>query len=99
MTKKWIIAPVLAVAVAGCASNADQRAAVRGALIGAAGGAVVSAATGGDLAKGAAIGAAGGAAIGVITQDGRKREVYRDRDGRRYWVDDRGRRRHLSNRR
>jgi len=93
MTNKWIIAPLLALAVTGCASNADRRAAVRGALIGAAGGAAVSAITGGDLAEGAAIGAAGGAAIGVITQDGRKREVYRDRDGRRYWVDDRGRRR------
>lgn len=93
MTNKWIMAPVLALALAGCASHADRRAAVRGALIGAAGGAAVSAITGGDLAEGAAIGAAGGAAIGVITQDGRKREVYRDRNGGRYWVDDRGRRR------
>lgn len=98
MTKNWIIAPLLAIAVTGCVSNDDKRAAVRGALIGAAGGAAVSAITGGDLAEGAAIGAAGGAAIGVITQDGRKREVYRDRDGRRYWVDDRGRRRHMSDR-
>lgn len=99
MRNTWILAPVLAIAVSGCASNADQRAAVRGALIGAAGGAVVSAATGGDLAEGAAIGAVGGAAIGVITQDGRQRKVYRDRDGGRYWVDDRGRRRHMSDRR
>lgn len=97
MTGKWIIAPVIALALAGCASH-DRRAAVRGAAIGAIGGAVVSAATGGDIAEGAAIGAAGGAAIGVITEGGRERKVYRDRDGRRYWVDDNGRRRHLRNR-
>lgn len=97
MTGKWIISAALALAAAGCAS-ADQRAAVRGAAIGAIGGAVVSAATGGDVAEGAAIGAVGGAAVGIITQDGRERKVYRDRDGRRYWVDDQGRRRHLRGR-
>jgi len=85
----------LSMVIGGCASTSrrEERAAVRGALIGAAGGAVLSAATGGDLATGAAIGAAGGAAIGVITQDGRKREVYRGNDGRRFWVDDNGQRR------
>lgn len=85
----------LSMLIGGCASTSrrDERAAFRGAVIGAAGGAVLSAATGGDLATGAALGAAGGAAIGVITQDGRKREVYRGSDGSRFWVDDSGRRR------
>lgn len=96
MKQGWIIVPVIALATAGCTSRADERAAVRGALIGAVGGAALSAATGGDALKGAVVGAAGGAAIGVITQDGRERKVYRHRNGRRFWVDDRGRERFLS---
>lgn len=88
-----------AVMLSGCAADhQERRAAARGALIGAAAGAVLSAATGGDALTGAAAGAAGGAAIGVITKDGRRRDMYRHRDGRRYWVDDRGRERFLDDR-
>ncbi len=89
-----------AVLLSGCAADHhERRAATRGALIGAAAGAALSAATGGDLLTGAAAGAAGGAAIGVITRDGRERKMYRHRDGRSYWIDDRGRERFLDNRR
>lgn len=91
--KKMVLALTLAsVALAGCSTTrAERRATTRGALIGAAGGALVSALTDGDIAEGAAVGAAAGAAIGYVTRDGKRREVYRSRDGRRYWVDDRGR--------
>lgn len=79
--------------LAGCASDRIQRRdATRGALIGAAAGGVLSAATGGDFVEGLAAGAAGGAVIGYVTSDGKRHEVYRDRRGRGYWVDDRGRR-------
>lgn len=30
------------------------------------------------------------AARGVITREGKRRDVYRGPDGRRYWIDDRG---------
>ena len=68
----------------------------RGALIGAAGGAVVGALTG-NVAAGAAIGAAGGAVVGTIDDDNR----YEDRNGRRYYYDrrDRDRRYHYNERR
>ncbi|HEX7871420.1 MAG TPA: glycine zipper domain-containing protein [Sphingobium sp.] len=93
--KKTIMAVTIgSLMVAGCANNYEQRrAATRGALIGAVGGAAVSALAGGDALEGAAMGAAAGAAIGYITKDGKRREVYRGRDGGRYWVDDRGRQR------
>ncbi len=77
-------------------SRQDQRAAARGALIGAGAGAVFGAITGGDPLAAAAVGAAGGAAIGVITQDGKQRRVYRTESGERYWINDRGERRTLS---
>jgi osmotically inducible lipoprotein OsmB len=90
-----VLAAVLSLALTGCAVDRhERRAAVKGALIGAAGGAAISALTGADVAAGAAIGAAGGAAVGVITQDGRERRV-RHEGGRRYWQDDDGRRRYL----
>lgn len=95
--RKLVIMATLAssLAVAGCASdNGERRAITRGALIGAAGGAVVSGVTGGDLVKGAAIGAAGGAVIGAITHDGKRRDLYRDDRGNEYWIDDDGRRRY-----
>lgn len=93
--KSTILALVIgSVMVTGCVNNHEQRrGAARGALIGAAGGAAVAAIAGGDALEGAAAGAAAGAAIGYITKDGKRREVYRGRDGRRYWVDDRGRQR------
>ncbi len=96
--KRMIVMGVVGLAMAGCTSRGDERAAMRGALIGAAGGAVLGAVTGGDPLAGAAIGAAGGAAVGVITRDGQERRVYRNRDGRRYWVDDRGNQRVLRDR-
>lgn len=81
----------------GCATSHDERkAAVRGALIGAAGGAIVSSVAGGDPWAGAAAGAAGGAALGYITADGKQRRVTRDRYGRPYWVDDGGRWQYLN---
>lgn len=90
-----VVALAASMTLTGCAMDRhERRAAVRGALIGAAGGAAISAMTGGDVATGAAIGAAGGAAVGVITQDGRERRVYNDQ-GRRYWQDDRNQRRYL----
>lgn len=89
------VAAALTLTLAGCAVDRhERRAAIKGALIGAAGGAAISAMTGGDLAAGAAIGAAGGAAVGVITHEGRERRVYDD-GGRRYWQDDRSQRRYL----
>jgi osmotically inducible lipoprotein OsmB len=77
----------------GCATDRQSRAALRGAVVGAAGGAAISALTGGDALAGAAVGAAGGAAVGAIVEDGRQRPVYRDGQGR-YWRDDQGRRRY-----
>ncbi|MEJ1170330.1 hypothetical protein [Variovorax sp. CCNWLW235] len=89
------VAAALTFTLTGCAVDRhERRAAIKGALIGAAGGAAISAMTGGDVAAGAAIGAAGGAAVGVITHDGRERRVYNDR-GRRYWQDDYGQRRYI----
>lgn len=76
----------------GCESNPSKKnAAVRGALIGAAGGAAVSMLAGGDPLTGAAAGAAGGAVLGAVMEDGKQRRLHRDAYGRSYWVDDRGR--------
>lgn len=94
LKKTILILASAGIALAGCStSHHERRAATRGAIIGAAGGAAISAITGGDALEGAAIGAAAGAAIGYITRDGKRRELYRDRDGGRYWIDDRGRHR------
>lgn len=78
---------LLAMGAAGCTENRV----VRGAAIGAAGGAVAGAVVPGiSTVEGAAIGAAGGAIVGALTKDGK--QWYRDADGREYWVDDEGRR-------
>jgi osmotically inducible lipoprotein OsmB len=69
---------------------------LKGAGIGAAGGAAVGALTGGDVLAGAAIGAAAGAVIGIVTED---RNRYEDRNGQRYYYDNNGRRYHYDNRR
>ena len=75
-------------ALAGC--ETDNKV-LRGAGIGAAGGAVAGAVLPGiSTVEGAAIGAAGGAVIGALDKEGRR--WYRDRDGREYWVDKEGRR-------
>lgn len=94
--KRLIPAFAALVLITGCASsNPESRAAARGALVGAAGGALVSSMSGGDPWAGAAVGAAGGAAVGYIAADGKQRRVERDRNGRSYWVDDHGRRRYV----
>jgi osmotically inducible lipoprotein OsmB len=81
------LAVAATLALTGCAADRhERRAAVKGALLGAAGGAAISAITGGDVAAGAALGAAGGAAVGAITHDDHDRPAYDDR-GRRYRQD------------
>jgi osmotically inducible lipoprotein OsmB len=94
--KLAIIALASCISITGCATNDQERRAARGALIGAAGGAIISSATGGDPWAGAAAGAAGGAAFGYVTADGKQRRLERDRSGRPYWVDERGRRQYLN---
>lgn len=98
---KVIIAAMACVLLfAGCESNPRKKdAAVRGAIIGAVGGAAVTAIAGGDPVAGAAIGAAGGAVIGSVMEDGKQRRLHRDAYGRQYWVDDRGRWRYVEGRR
>lgn len=97
--KLIVTALFFCVVFSGCSSHdPERRAAARGALIGAAGGAIVSSMAGGDPLAGAAAGAAGGAALGYITADGKERRVERDRYGRSYWVDEHGRRRYVDNR-
>ncbi len=82
-----------AMALAMPAHANDARKALRGAAIGGAGGAAVGAVVPGlSVVDGALIGAAGGAVVGLISKDGKKRKLYRDDRGNRYWVDDRGRR-------
>lgn len=94
MKKTLVALTAMSVMVAGCSTTrGDVGDTARGALIGAAGGAAISAVTGGDVVEGAAIGGAAGAVIGYITRDGKRREVYRDNRGNRYWIDDDGRRR------
>ena len=75
------IAAAGALAISGCASNH----AGEGALAGGLGGAVIGAATGGDVLTGAVIGAAAGGAVGsLIKKNGR---CYRaDRNGYEYQV-------------
>lgn len=64
---------------------------LKGAAIGAGGGAVVGAVVPGvSVGEGALIGAAGGAVFQAIDKKGRR--WYRDEDGRKFWVDKRGRR-------
>ncbi|WP_416448091.1 YMGG-like glycine zipper-containing protein [Paraburkholderia sp. LFS083] len=56
---------------------------VRCAVLGAAGGAVLSAITGGNAAQGAGLGAAAGATVGAVTAD-RDHRDYHDRRGYGY---------------
>lgn len=92
-------------ALAGCTTDqyGNQRASreLKGAGIGAAGGAAVGALTGGDVVAGAAIGAAAGAIIGAVTNDRNRYEdrngyrTYYESDGRPYRYDNNNRRRYL----
>ena len=64
---------------------------LKGAGIGAAGGAVAGAVIPGlGVGEGALIGGAGGAVVTALTKG--KHRYYRDSYGRKYWVDKRGRR-------
>ena len=92
MNTSKMIAAAVALSVAGAtpafAQSAGQIA--KGALIGAGGGAVAGAIIPGlSTGDGALIGAAGGAAITALNK---KHRYYRDNYGRKYWVDNRGRR-------
>jgi uncharacterized membrane protein len=92
LTAPLLIAVSAALTV-GCASDSRQRREDgRNAAVGAVGGAVIGAVTGGDALTGAAIGAVAGAVIGRLMVDGRERQVYSDGRGGRYWVDEDGRR-------
>lgn len=64
------------VALAGCSDmNSSQQSTLSGAGIGAAGGAVIGAVTGGNPLAGAAIGGAAGAAGGYLLDQSRKSEA------------------------
>lgn len=81
--RKIFIASSLAgvMAMAGCAHNY----AGEGALAGGAGGAIIGAATGGDVLEGAAIGAGAGAVAGALIH--KNGHCYRrDRNGHEYRV-------------
>lgn len=88
--------PIMALAVLASLSacttdrygNQQASRGLKGAGIGAAGGAAVGALTGGDVLAGAAIGAAAGAVLGIVTDD---KNRYEDRNGQRYYYDNRGR--------
>lgn len=92
MKRILLIAALGAASVTAAGCSSDNKV-LRGAGIGAAGGAVVGAVVPGiDPVTGAAIGAAGGAVVGALDKDGRR--WYRDRDGREYWIDKDGDRRY-----
>lgn len=86
--------------LAGCTTDqyGNQHASrgLKGAGIGAAGGAVVGALTGGDVLAGAAIGAAAGAVVGIVTDDHNR---YEDRNGQRYYYDNNNRQYQYDNQR
>ena len=98
--KTLTFAVAATVALAGCTTDryGNQHASrgLKGAGIGAAGGAAVGAITGGDVLAGAAIGAAAGAVIGVVTDDHNR---YEDRNGQRYYYERDGRRYHYDDQR
>ncbi len=82
-----LVAGLAATAMVGGCSREVTRDGLRGAGIGAAGGAVAGALIPGlGVVEGAAIGAAGGAAVGAATSDGERR-WQRDRRGREYYID------------
>ena len=103
--KSLLLALASTVSLSACTTDrfGDRQASrgLKGAGIGAAGGAVVGAVTGGDVLTGAAIGAAAGAVVGIVTQDRNRFEdrdgqrYYYERDGRQYRYDDRRRRQYI----
>lgn len=85
------VALAAVVALGGCAHE-TSRDTLRGAGIGAVGGAVAGALIPGlGVVEGAAIGVAGGAVVGAATSDG-NRKWHRDRRGRDYYIDNNGHR-------
>ena len=94
MKTNTLIAAALALSVAGTAAPAFAQSAnhiLRGAGIGAAGGAVAGAVIPGlSVGEGAIIGGAGGALLNTL--DKGKHRTYRDSYGRKYYVDKHGRR-------
>lgn len=100
-----LLALTAATSLAACTTDqyGNQRASreLKGAGIGAAGGAAVGALTGGNVVAGAALGAAAGAIIGAVTNDRNRYEdrdgyrTYYEADGRPYRYDRDGRRRYV----
>jgi hypothetical protein len=90
-TKTLFLGAVAALSLSACTTdqygNQHASRALKGAGIGAAGGAIIGAIAGNPLA-GAAIGAAAGGIIGAVEDD---RNRYEDRNGRRYYYDSDGR--------
>ena len=85
-------AVAVAMAFSAPAQSHSPREVLRGAAIGGAGGAVAGAVIPGlSVGEGALVGAAGGAVVTGLTKGGHHR-WHRDSRGRRYWVDNRGRR-------
>lgn len=97
--KNPLLALIALVSLAACTTDqyGNQQASrgLKGAGIGAAGGAAVGALTGGDVLAGAAIGAAAGAVIGIATDD---KNRYQDRNGQRYYYENGGRQYYYDNR-
>ena len=93
MKTNQFIAAAVALSVAGSAAPALAQSSghiLRGAGIGAAGGAVAGAVIPGlSVGEGALIGGAGGAVINALDK---KKRYYRDSYGRKYYVDKHGRR-------
>jgi hypothetical protein len=92
MTKSLVLLFAATAALGGCTTDqyGNQHASrgLKGAGIGAAGGAAVGALTGGDVLAGAALGAAAGAIVGIVTDDHNR---YEDRNGQRSYYDNSGR--------
>ena len=81
------------IAFAGPAFAGDGKDIVKGAAIGAGGGAVAGAIIPGlGVGEGALIGGAGGAVVGALDKDKKHRRYHRDRDGRSYHVNKHGNR-------
>lgn len=103
--KPLLLALAATVSLSACTTdrygNEQASRGLKGAGIGAAGGAIVGALTGGDVLAGAAIGAAAGAVVGIVTEDRNRYEdrngqrYYYERDGRQYRYDERRRRQYM----
>jgi hypothetical protein len=92
---KKLTVGVAFITLSACASNGDGRGdrVLRGAGIGAAGGAVAGAIIPGlSVGEGALIGGAGGAVVGALERDRYGRQWYRDERGNEYYINRNGRR-------